>query len=129
MPAASYNGPPVIRCLASHAVTCPLPASDIVALDLLLLLLLLYFSRSSSLLSRLSTHSELQTLDADESMLHSIILILKRAINNQTWASINWQLPSPLNALALLTVNRHNVQAVWPLSRDCVCFLVPKGLC
>jgi len=54
----------------------------------------------------------LQTLDADDSMLHSIILILKRAINNQTWASINWQLPSPLNALALLTVNRHNVQAL-----------------
>merc|ERR1719253_398088 len=61
-------------------------------------------------LTRLSTYSELAQLKAEDSMLHTIILILKRAINNQTWASINWQLPSPLNALALLTINPHNVR-------------------
>ena len=63
-------------------------------------------------LTRLSTYSELAQLKAEDSMLHTIILILKRAINNQTWASINWQLPSPLNALALLTINPHNVRLV-----------------
>ena len=60
----------------------------------------------------LSTHEELEKLDADDGMLNTIILILERAIYNQTWASINWQLPSPLNALALLTINRNNVGAV-----------------
>jgi hypothetical protein len=45
-------------------------------------------------------------------MLQTIILILKRAMNNETWASIDWQLPSPLNALALLTINSHNVAVV-----------------
>ena len=60
----------------------------------------------------LSTHEELEKLDADDGMLHTIILILERAICNKTWASINWQLPSPLNALALLTINRNNVRAV-----------------
>jgi hypothetical protein len=61
---------------------------------------------------RLSTYSELEQLQADDMMLQTIILILKRAIKNETWASINWQLPSPLNALALLTINRHNVDVV-----------------
>ena len=61
---------------------------------------------------RLSTYAELEELEADDSMLDTIILILKRAIKNETWASINWQLPSPLNALALLTINRHNVSVV-----------------
>ena len=61
---------------------------------------------------RLSSRRELEQLVADDRMLDTIILILKRAINNETWASINWQLPSPLNALALLTINNHNVAVV-----------------
>ena len=67
---------------------------------------------SLALDDRLSSHSELELLVADHSMLQTIILILKRAMNNETWASIDWQLPSPLNALALLTINSHNVAVV-----------------
>ena len=72
---------------------------------------------------------------ADHRMLDTIILILKRAINNETWASINWQLPSPLNALALLTINHHNVAVVLPhfpppaRSRSPKPFLLACALC
>jgi hypothetical protein len=80
--------------------------------------LLTFDADFNALYARLSTDLELEQLDAEKSMLHTIVLILKRAINNQTWASINWQLPSPLNALALLTMNRHNVIVV------CSCFVL-----
>jgi len=77
----------------------------------------------------------LEQLVADHRMLDTIILILKRAINNETWASINWQLPSPLNALALLTINHHNVAVVLPhfpppaRSRSPKPFLLACALC
>ncbi|EKX44303.1 hypothetical protein GUITHDRAFT_139848 [Guillardia theta CCMP2712] len=97
----------VLRPALEWPVGCPDVNSSVTDMSV-------YSMKATALmaLTRLSVFEELRELQAQKSVLSTIVIILGRALNNRTWASINWQLPSPLTVLALLTINKRTAEVL-----------------